>query len=860
MSNITDNAKEYLRYKLSVIPTKEDKTPTRAWATYQKERLKEEEVDNIFSGANVKGLAIICGAISGGLEVIDVDTKYDITGSLWAELRTLIQDNLPELYSSLVIAQTKSGGYHIYYRHSQTGGNIKLANRPTTKEEREQTHRSEITRGATEEDAKNRSINDKVRVLIETRGEGGYVIAPTTPGYKFIQGEPGKISSITPQQREIIFSISKSFNEIIEEEKPKIKATPSTTETSTGLTPFEDYNNRGDIVGLLKSKGWRVIDEKGDRVNLLRPGEAHSKTSGNFHTGLRTLRVWSTSTEFEITKAYSPAQVFSLLECNQDNKLTYRRLLDLGYGEPFTGDKKATTLVKTEQIKVEAVNKVNRVTSVISTPGDSLRIENIQTATGDNVVITSPGPEAEAEVLKAIALIEETDKRIYVKEGKEPEIKSYQYKLQYILHKYGTIQKDKGELTDKDIDSLLDEVVETATRIKEPIDRDRFKKLFTSLDAIKGLGITEESLSITVERLTTTKDKERQAKETKKLLSEATELQDKGETDKALELLNKGTKEIKTTTGKGLLPQPLNFTTLMEDIATTPPAYRTGYSSLDRFIGFTPGAITLIAGRPSHGKTTLLYNLFLEMSKQYQENSFYFFTYEEQVKNLSIKLLNRLTATDLSGYYGDYKELSKPTNYEFIKAYIKDQRTSIKEIEEGKKKLQELIDSQRIKVIDRNYSVEELYSLIMYLNTKEKIGGVFIDYIQRMRTERKTQDKRTEIAHISDQVLQIAKDSGLPIILGAQLNRATTKGKPTLENLKEAGNLEEDANTVISVYNESREQDEDEAGNSYKGVREVELELKTLKNREGEVNQTATLIFDKWTGVIKDQDQSKKRF
>ena len=150
MSNITDNAKEYLRYKLSVIPTKEDKTPTRAWATYQKERLKEEEVDNIFSGANVKGLAIICGAISGGLEVIDVDTKYDITGSLWAELRTLIQDNLPELYSSLVIAQTKSGGYHIYYRHSQTGGNIKLANRPTTKEEREQTlsliHISEPTR------------------------------------------------------------------------------------------------------------------------------------------------------------------------------------------------------------------------------------------------------------------------------------------------------------------------------------------------------------------------------------------------------------------------------------------------------------------------------------------------------------------------------------------------------------------------------------------------------------------------------------------------------------------------------------------------------------------------------------------
>jgi len=498
---------------------------------------------------------------------------------------------------------------------------------------------------------------------------------------------------------------------------------------------------------------------------------------------------------------------------------------------------------------------------------------------------TEPGKEEETSkrIASAIEVILQEDSRIYIatlpglgggktdpdrliKESGADSFKKaisealpyYEYKLQALLTKYGKIEQERG-LQPKDIDNLLDEVVETATKIKEPTARDRYKKLFTSLDAIKGLGITEESLSITVERLTSTKDKETQSKEIKKLLSEAKELQDKGETDKALDLLDKGSKEIRATSGKGLLPPHLNFSTLLEQIATTPPAYKTGYSSLDKFIGFTPGAITLIAGRPSHGKTTFLFNLLLKMSNLYQENSFYFFTYEEPVKNLSIKLLNRLTATDLNKYFEDYKDLAKPTNYEFIKAYIKAQRTDIREIEEGKRLLQELIDSQRIKVIDRNYSVEELYSLIQYLNNKEKIGGIFIDYIQRMRTERKTQDKRTEIAHISDMVLQIAKDNGLPIILGAQLNRATVSTankKPTLENLKEAGNLEEDANTVLSVYNESREKEEDEAGISYKGVREVELELKTLKNREGEVNQTATLLFDKWTSVITDQKNS----
>ena len=848
MSNIKDKAKEYLSYQLSVIPTREDKTPTRPWATYQSNRLQEAEVDNVFSGANVKGVAIICGNISGGLEVIDVDCKYDITGSLWDELRTLIQDNLPELYNNLVIAQTKSGGYHIYYRCTQIKGNIKLANRPTTAEEREQTYKSEITSGAKEEDAKNRSINDKVRVLIETRGEGGYVIAPPTPGYKFIQGDPGKIATITPQQRDIILNIANSFNELVEE-KPKIKTTPQPIYGAPGLTPFEDYNNRGDIVGLLKSKGWRIVDERGDRINLLRPGDTKSKSSGNFHTRLRVLRVFSSSTEFNPEKAYNPAQVFSLLECNEDNKVAYRKLLELGYGEPFKGDKKATTQIKTEQVKVEAVNKVNRETSVISIPGDSLNVENIKTAIGEEVVITSPGTEAEAEVLQAIALIEETDKRIYIKQGSETEIRSYEYKLQAIINKYAKIEVERGELQTRDIDNFLDEVIEVSVKL-EPIDRDIYLRLFTSQEAVQELGITEESLAITVERLTTTRAKEKQATELKRLLAEASSLHDKGQAEEALEVMDARIKDLKTITASGLLPDPLSYDTLMDRIAEVHPSKETGYGNLDRVVKFKPGAITLVAGRPSHGKTTLLFNLLLEMSRKYPDESFYFFTYEEPVANLSIKLLNRLTGIDLGRYFN--ADQARPTNYEFIKAYIKAGRTDIEELEEGKRRLQGLIDGQRIKIIDRNYSVEELHTLLAYLNKKEKIGAVLIDYIQRMRTERRTQDKRTEIAHISDQVLQIAKDTGLPIILGAQLNREAT-AKPRLENLKEAGNLEEDANTVISVYNDSREQEENSQGETYRGVREVELELKILKNREGEVNQVATLLFDKWTGVITDK-------
>ena len=831
MSNIKDKAKEYLKYNLSILPTNEDKRPAvKTWLPYQKERIKEEDIEALFNTA--KGIGIITGAISGSLEVIDVDTKYDITGYLWDELKALIEGNLPEIYNSLLIAQTKSGGYHIYYRCNSIAGNLKLSNRLTTDQERAI------------------QPNEKVKVLIETRGEGGYVIAPPTPGYKYIQGEPGNIPTITPQQREILFSIAKSFNEV-EEEKPKEKTTTDNTYNSTGLSPFDDYYNRGDVVSFLESKGWSIVNQQGQRVNLKRPGATDSKTSGNYHTEKRLLRVFSSSTEFNTDKAYTPTEIFILLECNGDKKEAYKKLLDLGYGEPYTTD---TNNFKTKTIKVEIVNNVNREISVISTPGGLLNIDSIKLEKGDSIVITSPGAQAKDEVLKAINVLSKIDSIIYIIEG-GVELIRYRYQLHSIVKKYEALRLQiGGVLTDREINNLQEEIVETASNLK-PLDKDQFIKEFI-VSVGQDLGITEESLAITVDRLTTTRDKEAQAKEFKKLLTEATALQDKGYVDKALELLDSRVKDVKATSGKGLLPTPLDFTTLLNDIANTPPSYKTGYRTLDKFIGFTPGAITLIAGRPSHGKTTFMFNLLLQMSNIYKEEVFYFFSYEEPVKNISIKLLNRLTATDLSKYYGEYNSLSKSTNYEFLKAYIKDNRIDIPEIEKGKRLLKDLIDSQKIKIIDINYSVEQLSKIITYLNKTEKIGGVFIDYIQRMKTDRRTQDKRTEIAHISDMVLQIAKETGLPIILGAQLNRATQGNagkKPALDNLKEAGNLEEDANTVISVYNESREKDETEEGDSYKGLREVDLEIKTLKNREGEVNQTATLIFDKWTGLIKDK-------
>ena len=838
---IRDKAKDYLKAQLSVIPTKDDKLPALpTWKPYQSQRITEDQIEALFSGGNVKGVAIICGAISGGLEIIDVDTKHDTTGSLWDELSSLIKDNLPELYSSLVIAQTKSGGYHIYYRCSQIAGNLKLA----TKRNKE--------------------------VLIETRGEGGYVIAPPTMGYKYLQGDPGNIPTINTDEREILFSITKSFNEL-EEIKPKVNTPTSTTYNSIGLSPFEDYNQRGDIVGLLESKGWRLVSQRGERINLLRPGQTDSKTSGNYHTVLRVLRVFSSSTEFNPDKGYSPSQVFSLMECNGDNKLTYRRLLELGYGEPYKGEDIRPTQVKTEFIKVEKVNTVTRETSVISTPGETLKIENIQTAIGEEVVITSPGSEAQDEILKAINLIQETGKRIYIKEG-GIELRDYSYQLRAIFNKYGTIQEESGGLTHRDRDSLLDEVVILSIKL-QPIDKDVFLKEFLGLEPVKELGISEEAIVVTRDSITTTRDKEAQAKSLQELIGKVKEHQDKGETDKALELLDSKVKEVKLkdkATEFSKLLIPTSEAQIKEDEATLPDSLNTGLV-IDKDELLLPAAqISVYVAPTNHGKTILLINTVINVAQRYPDKKFIFFTYEERATAILQYFLNTYIDVNLNN--------SEKTNRRILRDYFKTGSTqfiSSQNLEYFNAKKEEFfktyIETGRILIKDADFNSQEMDLAIRYLHKQEpNIGGIFIDYFQLLNLPQKIKknSRQEELKQICQDLNRVAKNTRLPIILAAQFNRDATnlmRLHPT--HIGEAGDIERIVNTLVGLWNMDKkpvlkgitDAEADEinlrlSNRRLKGEGDKNMYLEILKSRDLPTGSYDFLEFNGNTGKIKNRE------
>jgi hypothetical protein len=316
---------------MQLIPINEKKIPL----------VKEWQTSTIKHELNGYGVGLVCGF--DNIEAIDIDLKYDLTGKLFEKYKRAINEIDKNLLNKLVVQKTVSGGYHFIYKCSKLEGNKKLANRESTEAEKKYTYDLEIKAGATKEQALKRKNGDKVRVLIETRGIGGYIAIAPTPKYQLVHGSFESINEITENQRDILFSCAREFNEVFAE--PQIVKLNNTVKLS-GLTPFEDYNNRGDVVGLLQSHGWKIVGNKNSKILFKRPGETSANHSGNFDTEKRWFSVFTTSSEFEPEKAYLPYSVFTKLECKDDYSEASRRLYKDGYGDRFDPAKKERDNVK----------------------------------------------------------------------------------------------------------------------------------------------------------------------------------------------------------------------------------------------------------------------------------------------------------------------------------------------------------------------------------------------------------------------------------------------------------------------------------------------------------------------------------
>lgn len=284
----------------SVIPTRPgSKRPQLdSWAEYQHRIADGALLPDWFANGN--GIAVIGGSVSGNLEILDFDQP-----GLWGEYETACNDNGVSIPEGAVLMQTPSGGNHLYYRCTEAvGGNRKLA----TDAER--------------------------KVLIETRGEGGYALTFPSEGYKILRGRPKTVPTVTAEQREALHAIAGLFNA---ERHVEVE------ERGEGIAPIDragspgsDYNIRGDYLAVMEKHGFRRLHRRGELVTWVRPGKTENELSATTgYAGIRMLYVFSTNCPpFEERRKYSPFAVYTLLEHGGDFTDSTRALGKEGFGSP----------------------------------------------------------------------------------------------------------------------------------------------------------------------------------------------------------------------------------------------------------------------------------------------------------------------------------------------------------------------------------------------------------------------------------------------------------------------------------------------------------------------------------------------
>ena len=305
-------ARAYVQAGISLIPCGRNKKPMfsllrmangqSGWVQYQKRLPTEEELIAWFSlegGAN--NLGVVCGNTSGGLEVLDFDRKLSKDGeyiNIFEDFKLKLESRDLNLLERLVVTETKNGGVHVKYRCTEIGGNQVLA----------------------------RCLKDdgtSLEAIIETRGEGGYVVTPPSNGYRDVQGGLLDLQQITPEERQILFGLAKTFDQAPKKEKHL----PANIKSVGGEEQISDWYERvyPDVWrGLIAQNGWTLATTNGNGIeHWTRPGKDVAEGSSatwsvqNNRGGVSAGRFYvfsSNAHPFENGRSYSRFQIYCLLE------------------------------------------------------------------------------------------------------------------------------------------------------------------------------------------------------------------------------------------------------------------------------------------------------------------------------------------------------------------------------------------------------------------------------------------------------------------------------------------------------------------------------------------------------------------
>ncbi|MGI8313454.1 AAA family ATPase [Saccharopolyspora hattusasensis] len=320
---------------VSVIPVCTDgsKAPAlKSWTEFQQRRPTDAELLGWFGEQDRYGIGLVCGAVSGDLEMIEFEGRAVAEG-LFEQWSESVLAGSAELYRQVVeqglVVRSPSGGYHLLVRvEGGVEGNQRLAAREATDTELTAAERDTVASGG----------RRPLRVLAETRGEHGMVVAAGSPpgthasgqAWEIVTGHPGSLPVITAAQRD---QLHISLRALDRRPAPEPIPTPAPTSAAEGeLTPGRDFDVRGSWHDVLEPHGWTAVSTQGNATYWRRPGKTRgiSAVTGGDHGDY--LWVFSTSTVFDSEHAYSKWRAYAVVKHGGDFSAAASDLRRQGYG------------------------------------------------------------------------------------------------------------------------------------------------------------------------------------------------------------------------------------------------------------------------------------------------------------------------------------------------------------------------------------------------------------------------------------------------------------------------------------------------------------------------------------------------
>lgn len=254
-----------------------------------------------------------------------------------------------------------------------------------------------------------------------------------------------------------------------------------------------------------------------------------------------------------------------------------------------------------------------------------------------------------------------------------------------------------------------------------------------------------------------------------------------------------------------------------------------GIKALDEVTGgFHPGEVTIIAARPSMGKTDLM----LHCAKQagWLGNIPVIASLEMQEELLTLRMIAS------TGKY-NRKKMDDPAKL------LTEEQKQIWPAVIGR------LSETNIQIFDQPaQTIAQIRANVRSVKNQfpDKQIVVFIDYLTLIRpTQAYGGNAHMQVTEISSDLKKMAKEFNVPVVCLAQLNRGVENRndkRPMMSDIRESGSVEQDADVIIFLYREKYYNTESDDNT---------LELIIAKNRNGK-RGTVKAKYNEFTGEIVD--------